>query len=140
MDAEALMKWLAALLLVFFAGNAAHAESCTRSLDYILNDLVGDLPEPGQAYQGLFRVCLQTLELNNVDDAYVLKDGGIAVLPKDNSLIATASTLSAFCRQNPRATLRFITPREKSKGLTTGLVVLMSSQDADPCQKILGTQ
>jgi hypothetical protein len=36
--------------------------------------------------------------------------------------------------------LRFITPREARKGLTTGLVVLMSSQDADPCQKILGQQ
>ena len=52
----------------------------------------------------------------------------------------TAGTLADFCRQNPRATLRFITPREARKGLTTGLVVLMSSQDADPCQKILGQQ
>ena len=134
------MKWLAALLLVFFAGNAAHADSCSRSLDYILNDLAGELPEPGTAYQSLLNVCLKTLDLNNVKDAYVLKDGGIAVLPKSNSLIATAGTLADFCRQNPRATLRFITPREARKGLTTGLVVLMSSQDADPCQKILGQQ
>ena|ERR1700742_3794904 len=134
------MKWLAALLLVFFAGNAAHADSCARSLDYILNDLAGELPEPGTAYQSLLNVCLKTLDLNNVKDAYVLKDGGIAVLAKNNSLIATAGTLSDFCQQNPRATLRFITPREARKGLTTGLVVLMSSQDADPCQKIMGQQ
>jgi hypothetical protein len=134
------MKWLAAFLLTILAGNAAYAESCTRSLDYILNDLAGQLPQPGMAYQSLLNVCLKTLDLNNVKDAYVLRDGGIAVLPKNNSLIATTGTLADFCRKNPRATLRFITPREARKGLTTGLVVLMSSQDADPCQKILGQQ
>jgi hypothetical protein len=140
MDAAIIMKWLAALLFVVFAGNAAYAESCTRSLDYILNDLAGELPQPGASYQGLLNICLKTLDLNNVKDAYVLKDGGIAVVPKNNSIIATAGTLADFCRKNPRATLRFITPREVRKGLTTGLVVLMTSQDADPCQKILGQQ
>jgi hypothetical protein len=114
----------------------ASAENCTRSRDYILNDLAGALPRPAGSYQALFRTCLETLKFGNVRDAYVLKDGGIAIVPRDDGLIATARTLAQFCRQFPDGTLRFITRRDMQHGLTTGLIVLMSSAGADSCSRI----
>jgi hypothetical protein len=134
------MKWLAVLAVaVGFLGfgPAAHAESCSRSLDYLMND-IGELPMPTDTYQNLFKVCQETLTMSNVKDAYVLRDGGIAVVPESNSLIATAMTLSRFCREYPRGQLRFITKGEQRKGLTTGLVVLMASADLDSCRNISG--
>ncbi|HTO60425.1 MAG TPA: hypothetical protein VMM15_04130 [Bradyrhizobium sp.] len=118
----------------------AHAESCSRSVDYILNDIAGALPRQGQEYQALLRTCLQTLQLSNVKDAYVLRDGGIAVTTRDARTLATANTLAQFCRKFPTATLRFISPKEMRRGLTTGLVVMMASADLDSCRVITGQQ
>jgi hypothetical protein len=128
-----------ALLLLLCAG-AAHAESCSRSLEYILDGSAGDLPLPPMAYRGLLQACTQTLKMSNVQDAYVLKDGGIAVVPKDNSVTATAGTLAEFCEANPRKTLRFLSKKETRKGLTTGLVVSLSSGGFASCQQIRGEQ
>jgi hypothetical protein len=134
------MKWLIALLVCVGLGQTAQAESCTKSLDYLMNDIAGELPETTQSYQSLLKVCLQTLELGNVKDAYVLKDGGIAVIPRDPRMLATATTLAQFCRRFPSARLRFISHKEARRGLTTGLVVLMASTDLESCRVILGTQ
>lgn len=132
------MKRLAAALVALGIASAAHAENCTRSLDYIFNDLGGSLPLTGQSYQSLFKVCQDTLKLVNVRDAYILRDGGIAVLPFDFSVIATAGTLAEFCRLHPRGRLRILGKREVKKGLTVGLVVLKSSTGLDTCQEIRG--
>ena len=133
-----MIKWLVAVLTVVCFSFAARADSCNKSLDYILNDFAGELPRPAIAYQGLLKVCLQTLTIANVKDAYVLRDGGIAVIPKNDSIFATASMLSEFCRKFPRGTLRFITRREVRRGFTTGLIVLMSSANTSSCRKIWG--
>jgi hypothetical protein len=134
------MLRLAATLLILVCLQPAKAASCDKSLDYILNDVTGELPQPGPAYRDLLKTCLQTLSMENVRDAYILRDGGIAVLPKKSSVLATAQTLAEFCRKFPRGTLRFITPGESRHGLTTGLVVLMSSTSAEPCEKIQGAR
>ena len=132
------MKWMLVLALVAGCGGAARAESCTRSLDYILNDFAGELPQPAMAYRNLLTACLQTLTMTNVKDAYLLTDGGIAVIPKTDTVVATAGTLAQFCEKYPRSSLRFITRREVRNGLTTGLVVTMSSGGAATCQNIHG--
>jgi hypothetical protein len=131
-------RWLLAIILVLCFGQIARAESCAKSLDYILNDLPGDLPEPPVAYRNLLNVCLQTSIMANVKEAYVLKNGGIAVIPKNDSVFGTANILADFCRKFPRNVLRFITRREVRQGLTTGLVVLMSSANSDLCNEIRG--
>ena len=135
-----MMLRMAVILLLMVCVQPAKAASCDNSLDYILNDIAGDLPEPGSAYRDLLKTCLQTLTIENVRDAYILRDGGIAVLPKKSSVLATAQTLAEFCRRFPRGTLRFITPGESRHGLTPGLVVLMSSTSAEPCEKIQGAR
>lgn len=130
---------LATLCLLLWAG-AAHAESCNRSLEYILDGSAGDLSQAPDSYRGLLKACLATLELSNVKDAYVLKDGGIAVLPRDFSVVATARTLAKFCEANPRRTLRFLNRKEAKSGLTTGLVVSLSSGGLASCREIRGEQ
>lgn len=132
------MRWALALLLAACFGGAAKAESCTKSLDYILNDFAGELPQPATAYRNMLGACLQTLTMTNVQDAYLLKDGGIAVIPKTDTVVATAGTLAQFCQQYPRATLRFISKRELRHGLTTGLVATMSSTGSASCREIRG--
>jgi hypothetical protein len=79
---------------------------------------------------------METLQFPNVDDAYVMKDGGIAIKPKRNTVAATAGTLAQFCQQFPKAVARFITANEQRKRLTVGLVVSMSSINSTPCNKI----
>lgn len=132
------MRWALTVALAACFGGAARAESCSKSLDYILNDFAGDLPQPGLAYRNTLNACLQTLTMTNVQDAYLLKDGGIAVLPRSDSVTATAGTLAQFCEKYPRRTLRFITKGEARKGLTTGLVVMLSSTGQESCQEIRG--
>jgi hypothetical protein len=135
-----MMARLASIVLVLAFSSSAYANSCDKSLDYILNDLPGDLPQSAQAYQNMFQICLQTLAIDNVRDAYILRDGGIAVVPKKAGLLATAQTLAVFCRKFPRRALRFITRSEARRGLTPGLVVLMSSTGGESCERILGNR
>lgn len=133
--------WLpVAALLVVSSGESAHADGCTKTLDYILNDLAGALPRPAAAYQKQFQVCTQTRSIANIRDAYILKDGAIAVIARDNSVFATAATLADFCRQFPHNTLHFISRREVRAGLTTGLIVMMESNSSTSCEKIMGKQ
>jgi hypothetical protein len=83
----------------------------------------GDLTEPIAGYRGLFKICTEMLTLANVKDAFLLRDGGIGVLTKQNSVTATAETLSQFCQRFPKSTLRLITPREYKQRPTIGLIV-----------------
>jgi hypothetical protein len=116
----------------------ARADSCARSRDYILES-AADLTRRSQAYQELYKSCLQTLQLPNVKDAFILKSGAIAVLPRNDSVAATAGTLAQFCTRFPRQTLRFITRREMRIVNNVALVVQLSTSRSTPCQKISGS-
>lgn len=129
---------IAILLVVGLVRTTHAADGCTKSLDYILNNLAGDLPRPAAAYQKQFQVCTQTRSIANIRDAYLLKDGGIGVIARDNSVFATAAALADFCRQFPHNTLHFISRRDMRKGLTTGLIVMMESNSSTSCEKIVG--
>jgi hypothetical protein len=118
--------------------STAHAESCSKSRDYLLGSLGGDLMLPPQAYQTLFKMCLATISMSNVKDAYILKDGGIAVIPKQDSVAATAGTLSTFCDAYPLGTLRFLTRKDLLTATSTSLIIQMSSTSSTPCKRIKG--
>jgi hypothetical protein len=128
---------LVALALVLLAGHA-QAESCTRSREYILTDTDGDLLQQPSSYQTLFRMCMETLLLSNVRDAFILKDGAIAVVPRVDDVATTASTLAQFCGRYPRSTVRFVTRGELPMIANIGRAVALSSTGATPCQRIMG--
>lgn len=128
-----------AVLLLALAATQAQAESCTRSREYILTDSGGSLPRQPSAYQQLFKLCLDTLTMQNVRDAFILKDGGIAVIPSVDDVRTTANTLAQFCRRYPGATLRFITRGEIPIIGNMGRAVDISSGSATSCRKITGT-
>lgn len=130
---------LATLLLTLGARGAEAAGGCTKSRDYILQGMAGALAKPARLYQDLFKVCLQTLELPNVKDAYVLKAGLIAIEPRQNTLMAAASTMTQFCRRFPRSTARIFTPGEQRQARTIGLTVLMPALSAKSCQSMKGS-
>jgi hypothetical protein len=133
-------RLVAAAIVLMLATSAARAESenCRRSREYLLNNISGDLTMPPQAYSDLFKICSAAASLSNVKDAYILKDGGIAVVPKQDNIPATAATLSQFCDSFPRATLRFLTRKEVQSTKTVGGIVQISSGSATPCKKIKG--
>lgn len=134
------MKILAAAATIIstLIATPVHAESCSKSRDYLLGNLGGDLMQPPQAYQSLFKMCLATINMSNVKDAYILRDGGIAVIPKQDSIAATAGTLSAFCDANPRSTLRFLTRKDLLQATSIVRIVQLSSTGSTPCRKIKG--
>ncbi len=131
------MRWLLILCALCLAA-PAQAESCSKSREYILGGLAGDLVEPAAGYRELFKTCMETLALPNVKDAFVLRDGGIATIAKQSSLSATAETLAQFCQRFPKNTLRFVTARELKGHPTVGSFVLLSSTDQTSCKKIRG--
>jgi len=135
------MKMLAAAAVTIIGALIAtplHAESCSKSRDYLLGGLGGDLMQPPQAYQSLFKICLAATTMSNVKDAYILRDGGIAVIPKQDSIAATAGTLSVFCDANPRSTLRFLTRKDLLQATSIVRIVQLSSTGSTPCKKIKG--
>src|SRR5262249_36240560 len=125
-------------LLWSITANTAHAESCTRSREYILNGLAGDLAQTPQSYQSLFKTCMATIELSNIKDAFLLRDGGIGAIAKRDDVAAPAQTLSEFCQRFPTATLRFISRSDQTLAKTMGQTVLLSSTGVTPCKKIRG--
>jgi hypothetical protein len=133
-----MMRLVAAAILLALVTGAARAENCGKSRDYLLGSLGGDLMMPPQAYKDLFNICVKTAAMTNVQDAYILKDGGIAVIPKQDSVAATAGTLSQFCDAYPRATLRFLTRKEMLLAKSIASVVQMSSTSSTSCKKIKG--
>lgn len=129
---------LAAALLAFGANGVAAADGCAKTRDYILEGLAGELIKPARTYQDLFKTCLETLSLPNVKNAYILKAGLVAIDPRQNTLMATASTLAQFCRRFPNSIARIFTPGEQRQAKTVGLVVMMPALTARPCQAIRG--
>jgi hypothetical protein len=127
-----------AIALLALGSSSAFADSCARSRDYILEGLAGELIRPAHTYQELFKICIETLSLPNVKNAYILKAGLIAIDPRQNTVMATASTLARFCRRFPHASARIFTPAEQRRAKTVGLVVMMPALTAKSCQAIRG--
>lgn len=135
------MKSIAfAVAVTICTAATAHAESCTRSRDYLLGGLGSDLMQPPQTYQSLFKRCMATIAMSNVKDAFILNDGGIAVYPKIDTVSATAATLSAFCDAFPRGTLRFLNRKDQQMATSTGRIVQLSSTGSTTCRTIKGLQ
>jgi hypothetical protein len=120
---------------VVLAGTA-HADSCGKSRDYILEN-AAELPQKPQVYQELFKDCLETLQLSNVKDAFILQAGAIAVIPRNDSVSATASTLAQFCTRFPRGNLHFIGRKIQAQAASISRAVRLSTQST-PCEKISG--
>lgn len=127
-----------AAALLATAASSAQAESCTRSREYILTDSSAELKRQPSAYQLLFKVCLNTLTMSNVRDAFILRDGGIAIVPTIDNIAATADTLAQFCRRYPTGTARFITRGELPMIASMGRAVDISSGSATPCERVVG--
>jgi hypothetical protein len=132
------MKTLALALALLSVCTAAQASSCNKSREYLLGGLAGDLQMTPQTYDGLFKTCEATAVMPNVQDAFILKDGGIGVIPKQDTIPATAATLSRFCDANPRGTLRFISKKDMLRAKSTSQVVSLSSTGTTSCKKIKG--
>jgi hypothetical protein len=131
-------RFVGAAIVLTFAVPPSHADNCDRSRSYLLGGLGGNLTLPPKEFDGLFKRCLATASMTNVKDAYILKDGGIAVIPKQDTLAATAATLSQFCDSYPRATLHFLTKRERTDDKSLADIVRISSTSSTSCQKIKG--
>ncbi|MBU6462970.1 MAG: hypothetical protein KGL35_32730 [Bradyrhizobium sp.] len=116
----------------------SRADNCEKSRSYLLGALSGELTLSPKEYDALFRRCLATAAMTNVKDAYMLKDGGIAVIPKQDTVVATAATLSEFCQAYPRATLHFVTKRERTDDKSIADIIGISSTSSRSCQKIKG--
>ena len=129
-----------ALIVIFLvlAAHSARAANCEKSREYLLGNLVGDLTLPPHTYDDLFKTCMATIGMSNVKDAYILKDGGIGVVAKQNSIAATAATLSQFCDAYPRGTLHFLTRKELLQIKSIVSVVKISSTSSTTCMKIKG--
>ena len=119
------------------ACGVANAEGCSKSRDYLLTE-AADLPRRAGVYQALYRDCMATLELPNVQDAFVLKVGAIAVIPKRDTLAATASTLAQFCELFPRGTLHFIKRQDRAQAARISKAVQMAAANPTPCTRIKG--
>ena len=125
-----------AVLLAVAAGSA-QADNCGKSRDYLFGNL-GDLALPPKAYEDLFKVCMAAAAMSNVRDAYILKDGGIAVIAKQDNVAATAATLSRFCDAYPKATFHFLPRKELQQLKSIANIVKISSTSSTSCQKIKG--
>ncbi len=129
-----------ALIAIFLAlaAGGARADNCSKSRDYLFANPNGDLTLPPKAYEDLFKICMAAAAMSNVKDAYILKDGGIAVIAKQDSVAATAATLSQFCDDHPKATLHFLTRKELPQIKSVTSVVKIPSTSSTSCQKIKG--
>jgi hypothetical protein len=127
-----------ALAALALSSAAAHADNCDKSREYLLGGLAGDLEMAPDTYDTMFKICVATAALGNVQDAYILKDGGIAVIPKQDTIAATAATLSRFCDANPRATLRFLSKKDLAVAKSMSQIVRLSSTGSTSCKKIKG--
>jgi hypothetical protein len=128
----------ATLLACTAATGSARAESCTPSTQYIMENGADGAAIKPQSYQTLSKVCSETLTMSNVKDAFVLRSGAVAVIPRRDGISATATTLSEFCTRFPKGTLRFVTKTELSLTANIGRAVRLDSSSATSCQKLLG--
>lgn len=133
-------RMVATAMLLTLATGVAHADSenCRKGREYLLAAPGGDQSLTPQGYNDLFKICIAASAMPNVKEAYMLKDGGIAVVPKQDSVSATASTLAQFCDAYPRSVLRFINRKEKLAIRSVADVAQLSSTSSTPCKKIKG--
>ena len=134
------MRWPPAYLALFMiigTTSGAQAENCTKSRDTILAG-ASDLPQKPQVYQGLLRDCLDTLTLPNVQDAFILKVGAVAVVPRRDTVSATAVTLAQFCERFPHGTLHFVGQKERPRVASITRAVEWSSPHSTSCDRIRG--
>jgi hypothetical protein len=129
---------LLALIIVASCSQAMAADNCLKSREYLFGGMAGSLPMPSEAYTDRLKICQSAAAMSNVKDAYILKDGGIAVVPKQNTISATAATLSQFCDTYPTSTLRFLSKADLTLYRTLPDIVRISSTSATPCKKIKG--
>jgi len=134
------MRALVVLLILIVTAVNARADTCSTSRDHILGATPGSLPMDEQGYRNLFKICLETQLLPNVKDAYLLRDGGIGLVPMREGIAATAVTLSQFCQRHPKSTLRFITRAELTRANSITRIVQMTSIGSVPCHKIVGNR
>ena len=127
-----------AAIFLAIAAKPASADNCDKSREYLLNGLGGDVTIQPNEFDDVFKRCLAAGAMTNVKDAYILKDGGIAVIPKQDTVAATAATLSQFCEAYPRATLHFLTKRELAQDRSLADIVRTSSTSSTSCPKIKG--
>jgi hypothetical protein len=125
------------VVAILGSAGLAHAESCTKSRDMILTS-ASDLPQKPKVYQGLLRDCLDTMMLPNVQDAFILKVGAIAVLPRRDTVAATAATLAQFCGRFPHGSLHFIGQKERAKVANIARTVEWSSPHSTSCDRLRG--
>jgi hypothetical protein len=138
MTPRAACTGMAALIAAAALAAPALADSCMPSTQYILeNGADGEGVRP-QTYRTLSKVCEETLTMPNVKDAFVLRSGAVAVVPKRDGVSATAVTLSEFCSRFPKNTLRFVERKELSLTANMGRAVRLDSSTATPCQKLVG--
>lgn len=130
------MRTLLAALALVLPLCSAHAESCTKSRDFILDG--ADLPQKPETYRTLFKMCLETMELPNVKDAFVLRAGGIAIVPRNDSVSATASTLAQFCTRFPKGHAHFVGRKDKRRVTGMARAVEFGSVRSTSCAKIGG--
>jgi hypothetical protein len=133
------VKAMCGALAVMLLAGSAQAETCSKSHDFILSSFAGDLPQKPQIYQDLFKTCMEALAMSNVKDAFVLKAGAIAVIPKNDDLAATANTLAQFCARFRRGTLRFVARRELADIANISRAVDMSIAGVASCRNITGS-
>jgi len=124
------MKALLSLIILSAMVSPAHAESCSRSLERVLEG--GQISQKPQFYRALLTVCLEAGQMPNVKSASILSSGSIGIVPRNESLMATASTLSQFCRRFPKEQVLFITTKPQAEST--------KNQSSQPtvCAKILG--
>ena len=133
------MKQFASMILLASLNCPAYADNnCDKTREYLLGGLGGELMLSPTEYDNLFKQCQATAAMSNVRDAYILKDGGVAVVPKQDTVAATATTLSQFCEAYPRATLHFLTKRERAQDKSLADIIRISSTSSTSCQKIRG--
>ena len=128
-----------AVVAIVVLAAPARAESCSKSRDYIFANSSGELPQKPKVYQDLFKSCLDTLLMSNVKDAFILKGGAIAVIPKDDGVTATTTTLAQFCGRFRGGNVRFIARRELLEASNIARAVQISSAGSISCRKITGS-
>jgi len=113
----------------------AHADGCSRSRDFLLGGWI-ELPQRPDLYRELYRDCLETLRFSNVQDAFVLEVGAIAVVTKRDDVSSTARTLAEFCDRFPQRTLHFLPRESRKKTASIASAVRMTASHPTSCQRI----
>lgn len=133
---RAAARWATALFALAASAASALADSCAKSRDHILAS--PPLKLPAEAYKDLYTMCIQTVSLPNVKDAFILREGAVAVVPRIDRIALTAATLAQFCGRFPKGTLHFVTGREQPRLRSTDQAVRIPIGRSTPCSRISG--